>query len=66
MSNPNSRLDLPSFTPGFQAANRARCQWHVRKDERSGLYWRATGTPTALNWARALRAIAASTAPTGG
>jgi hypothetical protein len=64
MSNPNPRPDLPSFTPGFQAGSRMRCQWHARKGERTSLYWQAKGTPTALNWVRALQAIAASAATT--
>jgi hypothetical protein len=64
MSNPRSRPDLRSFTPGFQAGSRIRCQWHDRKGDRAGLYWKADGAPTALNWVRALQAIAASTAAT--
>jgi hypothetical protein len=59
MSNSGSRPDLRSFAPGIQAGTRIRCQWHGRKGE--GLYWRADGAPAALNWVRALQAIAAST-----
>lgn len=66
MSPTNVRFDPPDFTPGFRAGSRIRCQWHARKGERPGLYWRADVAPRALNWLRALQAVAASATPAGG